>query len=73
MCDTDAQMINAYTAKTIERQFFKILSIWTFKENTNKQMIFCWCFIILLKNILYNLIQKYDNIQVNNEISCFIY
>ena len=36
MCDTDAQMINAYTAKTIEKQFFKFLSIWALKENTNK-------------------------------------
>lgn len=41
MCDTDAQMINAYTAKTIEKQFFKFLSIWALKENTNKQMISC--------------------------------
>ena len=62
MCDTDAQMINAYTAKTIERQFFKILSIWTFKENTNKQMIFCWCFIIFFLKIYY--ITLYRNMTI---------
>lgn len=27
MCDTDAQMINAYTAKTIEKQFFKFIHL----------------------------------------------
>lgn len=71
MCDTDAQMINAYTAKTIEKQFFKFLSIWALKENTNKQMISCWCFITFFLKMYY--ITLYRNMIIYESMNQLLY